>query len=105
MSGFLRFKIPEAQTAPKSNENQKITLKPQEIPIGENNPYIKNVSFSFSQVDYKITKVLLTDAEKERFSIPEDVVPSLPDNDKMTISMSGLKVYQEPFGFEFRSTW
>jgi hypothetical protein len=63
------------------------------------------VSFSFSQVDYKITKVIFTDADKERFSIPESIVPSLPDNDKMTISMSGLKLYQEPFGFEFRSTF
>jgi len=49
--------------------------------------------------------VIFTDAEKERFSIPEDIVPSMPDNDKMTISMSGLKVYKEPFGFEFRSTF
>jgi small-conductance mechanosensitive channel len=61
------------------------------IPMGKlNNEYIKNVSFSFSQVDYKITKVLFTDADKERFSVPEEIVPSLPDNDAMTISMSGF---------------
>jgi len=41
-------------------------------------------------VDYKVTKITFTDAEKERFSIPEDIVPSLPDNDAMTISMSGF---------------
>ena len=29
----------------------------------------------------------------------------MPDNDAMTISMSGFKYYKEPFGFEFRSTW
>ena len=46
-----------------------------------------------------------TDTDKERYSIPDDIVPSLPDNDKMTISMSGLRYYKEPFGFEFRSTW
>jgi hypothetical protein len=61
-----------------------------QIPIGNNSNYIKNVAFSFSQVDYKITKVTFTDADKDRFSIPEDVVPSLPDNSAMTISMSGF---------------
>jgi hypothetical protein len=56
-------------------------MVPGGIPIGPNNAYIKNVKFEFSQVDYKVTKVLFTDNDKKRFSIPDDVVGSAGNND------------------------
>jgi hypothetical protein len=62
-------------------EGDAITMVPNEIPIGPNNAYIKNVKFEFSQVDYKVTKVLFTDNDKSRFSIPDDVVGSRGNNE------------------------
>ena len=57
-----------------------ITIAPNEIPIGANNKYIKNVKFEFSQVDYKVTKVHFTDNDTARFNIPTDVVGSMGAN-------------------------
>lgn len=33
-------------------------MSPMNIPIGENNEYLKQITYDFSQVDYKITKVI-----------------------------------------------
>lgn len=66
------------------------------------------MKFEFSQVDYKVTKVLFTNntntTSDARFSIPSDVVGSMGNNDQMSTNMAGFSYRNEPFGFEFRST-
>lgn len=47
---------------------------------------------------------MFTDALKERFSINETLVGSKKDSSNMTLDNAGFKLYDEPFGFEFRST-
>jgi hypothetical protein len=39
-------------------DGEAIKLYPKNIPTGENNEYLKHITYDFSQVDYKITKVL-----------------------------------------------
>ena len=51
---------------------------------GVNNEYIQNVTFDFSQVDYKISKIVFSDGnttKPPRFSIPENLVGSKPENE------------------------
>ena len=79
-------------------------MKPGSIPIGDNNKYLKAISYEFSQVDYKITKVLLSDANKTRYSIPDSMVGSMPDSYNMSLDTVGFQMFKDPFGFEFRST-
>jgi len=79
-------------------------LTPKNIPNGTNNEYIEAVSYDFSQVDYKITKVLLSDANKTRYSIPDSMVGSMPDSYNMSLDTVGFQMFKDPFGFEFRST-
>jgi hypothetical protein len=79
-------------------------LKPKNIPTGPNNEYVKELTYDFSQVDYKITKVLFSDANKTRYSIPESLVGSMPDSYNMSLNTVGFKMFKDPFGFEFRST-
>jgi hypothetical protein len=54
---------------------------------------MKTVEYDFSQVDYKITKVMFTDALKERFSINETLVGSKKDSSNMTLDAAGFKMY------------
>ena len=96
---------PSYRGAAQNGTGLNITLTPDEIPIGENNEWIKTLEYDFSQVDYKITKVMFTDGLKERFSINETLVNSKKDSSNMTLDNAGFKLYDnETFGFEFRST-
>ena len=53
---------------------QDFTIDSQNIPQGENNKLIQNVSFLFEAIDYYTSKVTLKDGQNERFSIPERIV-------------------------------
>lgn len=88
----------------KLKDGLNITLQPNTIPHGLNNNYTKNVSYDFSQVDYKITKVRFTDANETRFHVPENLVGGMPDSYNMSLNTAGFKLFKDPFGFEFRST-
>ena len=46
---------------------QNISLVPEHIPHGINNNYTEKMTYDFSQVDYKITKVMFTDVAKTRY--------------------------------------
>jgi hypothetical protein len=110
VSGVLSFNNTVVNTsiykAKRSSLDDAITLTPKTIPIGVNNYYIKNVKFDFTQVDYKVTKLLFTDNDDTdwRFGIPSDVVGSKPDNSQMSMDMVGFSHTTNPFGFGFRST-
>jgi len=47
---------------------------PDKIPEGENNRFIKNISYEFAIASPSIGLLTLTDAENERYSIPREVV-------------------------------
>lgn len=81
-----------------------IKLNPKDIPTGYNNNYTTNVSFEFGQVDFKIHKLKFTDALKEKFTPPEDLVLTKNASVEMSLDMVGFKLNQDPFGFELRST-
>lgn len=49
--------------------------------------------------DYHVAELILTDATKERYSIPEEVVNKPKVDPKMKLEMIGLKVFPEPFAF------
>lgn len=97
-------KFLERATKAVEATNGTIKLAPTDIPVGINNEYIEEVRFEFSQVDYKVTKILFTDNKKQRFSIPSDVVGSMGTNTQMSTNMAGFSYRYDPFGFEFRST-
>jgi len=109
VSGVLSFNtsyIDDGKFLEKARKatNKTILIEPKQIPIGVNNQYIKNVKFEFSQVDYKVTKVMFTDNSTSRFSIPTDVVGAMGANAQMSTNMAGFSYKNKPFGFEFRST-
>jgi hypothetical protein len=73
-----------------SNTNgAAIQADPHSIPFGENNKLISNISFEFGQDDYKLAHIWFTDAENDRFDIPEDLVKKPKASKKMRIGMSG----------------
>lgn len=80
----------------------KLYVDAKEIPSGDNNKLIQNVSFSFAQVDYNIAMATFTDAQNNRYSIPDDIVNKPGKNDKMRLDMSGFELVRNPFGFRFR---
>ena len=53
-------------------------------------------------VDRRIARLVLTDADKERFSIPEDVVPKPKGDKSMRFENVGFKFNASPFSFSFK---
>lgn len=106
LSGVLYFNdsVVHNPTAKYGLGMDKIMMQPSSIPIGTNNEFIRSASFDFSQVDYKITKVVFGDANKTRFSIPENLVNSKPDVNQMSLNVGGFSVKPNPFEFQIRST-
>jgi hypothetical protein len=111
VSGILNFNQTVIDNGPKLGSGLEgllpnISLSPGSVPTGPANAYMKNASFEFSQVDYKITKVQFSDSDKSRFSIPDSLVNSRSDSHNMSLNSAGFKMFYhpEPFGFEFRST-
>lgn len=74
----------------------------KKLPFGVNNPFVNNAKFTFDMVDRKIARLVLTDADKERFSIPEDVVPKPKADKSMHLETVGFKFNASPFSFSFR---
>lgn len=58
----------------KEASGLNFTIDPQVVPNGMNNNFTKSVAFHMSQIDFKLTRFHLTDAEKDSYSPPEDVV-------------------------------
>ena len=70
------------------------TTLPREFPVGVNNMFMKNLSYQFYMSDYHVAELVITDAEKERYSIPEEVVFKPGINPTMKLEMIGLRVFQ-----------
>ena len=80
-------------------DSGKLTVDVRNIPKGENNQLIRNVSFEFGQVGYQTTLARFTDGSNERWSIPENVVPKPEIDGTMRLDMAGFKLLKDPFGF------
>lgn len=77
---------------------------PKSVPEGENNKLIQNVSFEFGQTDYTTAYARFTDAQNERFSIPESLANKPQPQARMRLDMCGFELLKNPFGFRFVDT-
>lgn len=63
-----------------------------------------NVSFEFGQASYKVSYLELSDANNQRYSIPNDMVNKPKDNADVSqyrLEMVGFQLMTDPFGFKF----
>ena len=85
-----------------SDDTNNFKADPRLIPTGANNELIKNVYFEIGQADSNVAYVILTDAIKTRYSIPESMANKPKTSPPMRLDMCGFKYFDDPFGFEFR---
>lgn len=90
--------------AESDDAKSKWEIDPSTIKTGENNQVIRRAKFEVAQVGYKTAHLSLTDADDDRFSIPEDIVQKPAENGQMRLDMAGFKLNKEPFSFSFSST-
>lgn len=70
--------------------------------MGINNALIKNLNFTFTQNTWRVSKLIITDADKPRYAIPEKAVPNPGENLDMRLDMVGFKMADKgtfEFGF------
>lgn len=74
---------------------------------GPNNQIKKSLRYSFDMIDFKVARFELTDADSDRFSIPDEFVNRPDANKNMRMEMVGHyfkgteKNKNQPFGFHF----
>jgi hypothetical protein len=59
------------------------------------------VKFEIGQSDFKTAYISLTDADNERYSIPDDIVNKPTSNPTMDLETLGFEMINNPFGFKF----
>ena len=63
------------------------------VAVGENNQIIKRVNFTFSQSDFTKAFLSLKGADsKQRWDIPEEIVPKMHEDTHFRVDMAGLNV-------------
>jgi len=62
------------------------------IPLGVNNPLLRNLNFTFFQNTWRVSKLVITDADKPRYSIPEEALTDPDENLDMRLDMVGFKM-------------
>lgn len=62
------------------------------IPVGTNNPLIKNLNFTFTQNTWRVSKLIITDADSARYSIPTAALSDPGENLDMRLDMVGFKM-------------
>jgi len=62
------------------------------IPLGVNNPLIRNLNFTFFQNTWRVSKLVITDADNPRYSIPEEALSNPDENLDMRLDMVGFKM-------------
>jgi hypothetical protein len=83
-------------------KDDAIKADPSMIPEGPNNKLSTFVGFEFGQSDWKTSYVRLSQMGLEhRYSPPSDVVNKPNYNPLMRLEMSGLQIYEKPFGFQY----
>ena len=73
--------------------------------FGFNNNITKNINYQIDMPDYNVLRVMLTDADSNRFSIPANVVPQYQGSENMRLEMLGVSLAdpkdpKQTFGFK-----
>lgn len=89
---------------PPKDSPGKLEVDVRNIPQGQNNKLISNVSFEFGQVGYQTAMATFTDATNTRWSIPERFATKQKTDMTMRLDMSGFELLKNPFGFKFTDT-
>lgn len=82
-------------------DSPEIKADPRHVPSGNNNKLSQVVQFELGQADRKTSVITIAPVLGARYSPPKKVVNKLSINEQMRVDMAGLKVFQEPFGFQF----
>jgi hypothetical protein len=78
-----------------------LQVDPSKIPLGANNMKPSTLQFEFGQADFNFAYLTLTDASKDRFSIPEFLVNKPKSSSDKRLDMFDFKLFDDPFGFQF----
>ena len=81
--------------------NSVSLLDPTTIPTAENNEVLDQISFEIGQSDFKTSYLMLSDAKKTRYSIPDSVTPKPKYQQIYRTDMCGLSIETNPFTFTF----
>jgi hypothetical protein len=83
------------------DDKQPKVIDPRSIPLGINNQILKKLKFQAGQVDYTVARVVITDADNERFTPPSEFVRTVDWQSQMRLDMCGFQLNLEPFSFSF----
>lgn len=77
----------------KEAQNLTYAVSPNStIETGLNNPLIENIYFEFSMMNYQTGRLLMTDNNTDRYSIPESVVNKPGHDTNMRLEMLGFEL-------------
>lgn len=85
-------------------DDKKLEVDVRHIPEGSNNQMINKVAFEFGQVGAYSALAKFTDAENDRWSIPENMVNKPDYSGTARLDMCGFELMKNPFGFKFVDT-
>lgn len=90
-------------TSSMNGGNHNLGVNARAIPVGINNQFISNVSFTFGMVDFKVGYLQMTDANSPRYSIPLEAVNGPKPQSQFRLEMLGLELGQStgPFSFSY----
>ena len=73
------------------------------IPLGKNNQFARNLKFTFDQPDWRVSHLVLSDSDHQRFSIPEQAVKKPTGVLDKRLEMTGFSLFDKEgsFGFDF----
>ena len=60
--------------------------------FGPNNNITKNLAYQVDMPDYKLLRVMITDANSNRYMIPPAMVPQYSGSDNMRLEMLGVSL-------------
>jgi hypothetical protein len=64
------------------------------IPVGVNNKLIRNLNFTFTQNNWRVSKLTITDNDTDRYSIPDAAVWNPGENRDMRLDFVGFRMAQ-----------
>ena len=77
-------------------------IESKKIPVGKNNQFARTLNFTFSQVQWRVSHLVITDNDTPRFSVPKVAVNNPDDNLDMRLDMTGFKIKKDgAFSFSF----
>ena len=87
---FGEHPVQEKNSTPKIGVDWNSTIK-----FGANNKKADKLNFTFDMIDFKTARLVLTDANSERFSVPPEVLPKPDANMNMRLDMVGFQFHPQ----------